>query len=77
MHRSAPWLFAAAIIATMSPDPPASAQDKGDIRELKLRDWEPRSMLVVKATDVARPAFPAVDVHNHLGGGRRPSRPGG
>src|SRR5262249_39060878 len=34
-----------------------------------LRDWEPRSMLVTKATEVEKPAFPAVDVHNHLGGG--------
>jgi predicted TIM-barrel fold metal-dependent hydrolase len=41
-----------------------------DIRELKLKDWEPRSMLVVKQTQVPKPAFPAIDVHNHLGGGK-------
>jgi predicted TIM-barrel fold metal-dependent hydrolase len=46
------------------------AQEKDDIKELKLRDWEPRSMLVTKATEVATPAFPVIDVHNHLGGGR-------
>ena len=46
------------------------AQEKDDIRELKLRDWEPRSMLVTKATEVAKPAFPVIDVHNHLGGGK-------
>src|SRR4051794_27530971 len=40
-----------------------------DIRELKLRDWDPKSMLVVKATEVPKPAFPVIDVHNHLGGG--------
>jgi predicted TIM-barrel fold metal-dependent hydrolase len=40
-----------------------------DIRDLKLRDWEPRSMLVTKVTEVPKPAFPAIDVHNHLGGG--------
>jgi predicted TIM-barrel fold metal-dependent hydrolase len=40
-----------------------------DIKELKLRDWEPRSMLVTKATEVRKPSFPVVDVHNHLGGG--------
>ena len=41
-----------------------------DIRELRLRDWQPRSMLVAKESVVERPKFPAVDVHNHLGGGR-------
>src|SRR4051812_46722134 len=50
---------------------PAVAQEKGaDIKELKLRDWEPRSMLKVKATEVPKPAFPVIDVHNHLGGGK-------
>src|SRR2546426_3936698 len=38
----------------------------GDLRELKLRDWQPRPMLKVKETLVERPAFPVVDVHNHL-----------
>jgi predicted TIM-barrel fold metal-dependent hydrolase len=47
-----------------------SARAQDDIKELKLRDWEPRSMLVVKATEVPKPAFPVVDVHNHLGGGK-------
>src|SRR5262249_38244150 len=45
-------------------DPPA------DIRELKLRDWEPRSMLVTKTTVVEKPLFPVIDVHNHLGAGK-------
>jgi predicted TIM-barrel fold metal-dependent hydrolase len=49
--------------------PPAWADD--DIRQLKLADWQPRSMLVTKATDVDRPMFPAVDVHNHLGAGKQ------
>jgi predicted TIM-barrel fold metal-dependent hydrolase len=60
----------AVTIAAMSAAGTAPAQEKGDIRELKLRDWEPRSMLVTKVTEVARPAFPAIDVHNHLGGGK-------
>ena len=68
MHRSAHWLFAVAAAATAAGS--AFAQEKDDIRELKLRDWEPRSMLMTRVTEVARPAFPAVDVHNHLGGGR-------
>ena len=41
-----------------------------DIRDLKLRDWHPRSMLVTRATAVERPKFPVIDVHNHLGGGK-------
>ena len=41
------------------------------IRDLKLRDWQPRSMLKTKVTQVNKPAFPVIDVHNHLGGGRQ------
>jgi predicted TIM-barrel fold metal-dependent hydrolase len=41
-----------------------------NIRELKLKDWEPRSMLVTKTTVVEKPMFPVIDVHNHLGGGK-------
>jgi predicted TIM-barrel fold metal-dependent hydrolase len=70
MRRSARWLLAVAIPAALTAPAPAFAQEKGDIRELKLRDWEPRSMLVTKVTEVARPALPVVDVHNHLGGGK-------
>ncbi len=44
-------------------DPPA-----GDIKELRLKDWEPRPMLKVEQTTVEKPAFPVVDVHNHLRG---------
>ena len=40
-----------------------------DIRELHLRDWQPTSMLVTPKTQIQKPAFPAIDVHNHLGGG--------
>ena len=46
------------------------AQQSGDIRELKLRDWQPRSMLKAKESVVEKPAYPVFDVHNHLGGGR-------
>ena len=48
----------------------AIAQQKEDIKELKLRDWQPRSMLISKATKIDRPAYPVIDVHNHLGGGK-------
>ncbi|MFL5241617.1 MAG: amidohydrolase family protein [Gemmataceae bacterium] len=55
------------LIASMAPvfaDPPE------DIRELKLKDWQPRSMMVTKTTVVEKPMFPVIDVHNHLGGGK-------
>lgn len=38
-----------------------------DLRSLRLRDWTPRSNLRVARTPLARPAFPTVDVHAHLG----------
>ena len=46
------------------------AQVPADIRDLKLRDWKPRSMLVSRTTNVPKAKFPVVDVHNHLGGGK-------
>ena len=48
-----------------------TAQPPADIRELKLRDWEPRSMLATKATAIEKPMFPVIDIHNHLGGGKQ------
>ncbi len=50
-------------------------EEAADIRELKLRDWQPRSMLVVRATDPAKPRFPAIDAHNHLGAGKEQLTP--
>lgn len=47
----------------------------GDIRDMKLRDWQPRSMMVGPTTELQRPKFPAIDVHNHLGGGKRTLTP--
>jgi len=46
------------------------AQNTEDISELKLRDWQPRSMLKTKQSVVEKPAYPVIDVHNHLGGGK-------
>ncbi|MFC1605200.1 amidohydrolase family protein, partial [Planctomycetota bacterium] len=46
------------------------SQPDGDIRELKLRDWQPRSMLKTNQSEVEKPAYPVIDVHNHLGGGK-------
>ena len=52
-----------------------AAEPEPDIRELKLGDWQPRSMLVTKTTELERPKFPAIDVHNHLGGGKQTLTP--
>lgn len=49
----------------------AEPDTQADIRELKLRDWQPTSMLQTKKTEPERPKFPAIDVHNHLGGGKQ------
>jgi predicted TIM-barrel fold metal-dependent hydrolase len=71
MKRVAPFAIAALISLPVghAADPP------GDIRELKLRDWEPRSMMVTKTTIVERPLVPVVDMHNHLGGGKGQLKP--
>jgi len=57
---------AAFALPVAAADPPAA-----DIKDLKLRDWEPRSMMVAKTTVVETPRFPVIDMHNHLGGGKR------
>jgi len=59
-------VFVLMIRITGAADPPP----KEDIRDLKLRDWEPKSSMVTKTTIVEKPMFPVVDVHNHLGGGK-------
>jgi predicted TIM-barrel fold metal-dependent hydrolase len=59
-----PLVLALAAGVAPAADPPA------DIRALKLRDWEPRSMMVTKTTVVEKPLFPVIDVHNHLGSGK-------
>jgi len=51
----------------VSPDVALGGEPQ-DIRELKLRDWQPRSMLVTPATEIAKPKYAAIDAHNHLGG---------
>ena len=34
--------------------------------ELMLREFNPRSHLVTKATEIKNPRFPVIDAHNHL-----------
>ncbi len=53
----------------------AEPDSQASIRELKLRDWQPTSMLVTKRTELERPKYPAIDVHNHLGGGKQTLTP--
>src|SRR5262245_8657413 len=65
---SATVLFLA--IGSVGAQPPAA-----DFRDLKLREWEPRSMMVTKTTIVEKPMFPVIDMHNHLGGGKDRLKP--
>ncbi len=71
------WLmrFAFSLLAFLQ-GLPAMAQDTPpDIKDLKLGDWEPRSMMVSRPTIISEAAFPAIDVHNHLGGGAKTLTP--
>lgn len=63
-------LVAANLAAPFLVAQPPSKDAPADIRELKLKDWEPKSMMVAKTTIVEKPLYPVVDVHNHLGGGK-------
>jgi predicted TIM-barrel fold metal-dependent hydrolase len=63
-------LLPLALVLALSPGPGRAADPPGDIRDMKLRDWAPRSMMVTKTTVVEKPLFPVVDMHNHLGGGK-------
>ncbi|MEO2089328.1 MAG: carbohydrate-binding family 9-like protein [Gemmataceae bacterium] len=67
MLRRSPFLLAFTLTASLSTaaDPPAES-----IRDLKLKDWEPRSMMVTKTTIREKPLYPVIDAHNHLGGGK-------
>lgn len=38
-----------------------------DWRDLRLAEWQPVAQVRLPATEVPRAAFPAIDVHNHLG----------
>ncbi|MBI4583744.1 MAG: amidohydrolase family protein [Planctomycetes bacterium] len=66
------WLLlaAAALWPAASFSQEGQKSPAGDIRELKLRDWKPRPMLKTRTTQVEKPAFPAIDVHNHIGRSR-------
>jgi predicted TIM-barrel fold metal-dependent hydrolase len=61
-------LTIASVLAWAAVAPAAEPPD--NIRDLKLRDWQPKSMMVTKVIPIERPMYPVVDVHNHLGGGK-------
>ncbi len=65
--RSAMYLLTALAAAALAGH---AADSATDIRELKLRAWEPKSMMVTKTTIVEKPRFPVIDMHNHLGTGK-------
>lgn len=48
--------------------------EEADVRNLKLADWEPQSMMITRVTQVNYAKYPVVDVHNHLGNGRNVER---
>jgi predicted TIM-barrel fold metal-dependent hydrolase len=61
--RSLRALFkGAGIIASLFAFGAVNAQDA----DLKLLDWKPKSMMVVKETKIMKPKFPVIDIHNHL-----------
>jgi predicted TIM-barrel fold metal-dependent hydrolase len=64
--------------STSQTDPALPARTSAaveDIREMKLKEWSPRSMLIVDETVVETPKYPAIDVHNHLGRGKVSLKP--
>src|SRR5215212_9565027 len=73
MRRRVLGLIVTVILAS-----PCSAQASppvDNIRDLKLKDWQPRSMMVTKTTVVEKPRYPVIDIHNHLGGGKKSLTP--
>lgn len=40
---------------------------KSQEADLKLLDWKPKSQLAVKETNIVKPKFAVIDIHNHLG----------
>ncbi|HEX5272578.1 MAG TPA: hypothetical protein VFW33_18905, partial [Gemmataceae bacterium] len=60
------WTFLPAVALALAAGAAPAADPPADIRQLKLREWEPRSMMVTKTTVVEKPMFPVIDMHNHL-----------
>lgn len=45
---------------------PSAGSSNDRAQPLRLADYEPRSMLQVKETNIARARFPVIDVHTHI-----------
>lgn len=60
----------ALVLLVLLSHPAVAADPPADVRDLKLKDWEPKSMMVTKVSVREKPLFPVVDMHNHLGGGK-------
>ena len=60
-------LFCLCLIALCIPNYGQSHED------MKLLDWRPKSQLVVKETNVLKPKYPVIDIHNHLGRSDNPA----
>jgi len=69
-HAAPPTDDTATCVCPPCPDCSAGQPDARDIRQLRLRDWQPRSMLQTKTSRIERPAVAVIDAHNHLGRGR-------
>jgi predicted TIM-barrel fold metal-dependent hydrolase len=54
-----------------APQPPAAASSNAEADTLLLRDYQPKSMLVVAEHPVERAKFPVIDVHSHPTGRAR------
>src|SRR6266487_2832840 len=64
--RALSFLACATVFAALDPTGRAPGGAPSSNEDLALRDFKPRSMLVVPEHPVSRAAFPAVDVHNHV-----------
>src|SRR5881396_2631295 len=64
--RALSFLACAALFAALGSTVPAPSAAPSSNEDLALRDFKPRSMLLVPEHQVPRAAFPAIDVHNHV-----------
>ncbi|PYQ24155.1 MAG: hypothetical protein DMF79_02340, partial [Acidobacteria bacterium] len=68
--RALAFLACATLLAALGPTVEAPNAAPAADNDLQLRDFKPRSMLVAPEHPVARAAFPAIDVHNHVNDAR-------
>src|SRR6266496_5550796 len=64
--RALAFLACSSLLAALGATVPAPGGAPPSNNDLPLRDFKPRSMLVVPEHPVSRAAFPAIDVHNHV-----------